>query len=217
MANYIFDLDGTLVDTAPGIDASVQAALAQAAPDVTFRTMAPFIGPPLRPMLAAAYPQLAPEVLERVALAFREIYDRDGWRGVRPFPGATDVLDALAAAGHRLFIATVKPAVPAASIVEATGLRTHVQDLICPDSVTPPFPDKAASVAELMRRHGLVAAETTLIGDGTSDRDAARANGLRFFAALYGFGGLTPEDGTAGALSDLRDLLAELDCSKMLN
>ncbi len=208
MADLIFDLDGTLVDTVPGIEAAIAAALAAEAPDVAVRPIAPFIGPPLRAMLATAYPEVPPAVLDQVAARFRSVYDGGGWADCAAYPGVAATFDALAAAGHRLFVATNKPALATGRILAAVGLAGHVLDRESPDSVAPAHPDKAAAVAALMARHAIDPATTCLVGDGASDAAAAGAHGIAFFAALWGYGGLDLADVAPGhALADLPALL----------
>jgi phosphoglycolate phosphatase len=114
----------------------------------------------------------------------------------------------LHAAGHRCFVATLKPSAPTQRILSRTGLGAYVVEAVSPDNVAPPYADKAASVAALMARYKIRAVTACLVGDAPSDWAAALANGLSFFAATYGYGGLSAADPSYRALAALPDLLA---------
>ena len=186
--DVLFDLDGTLVDSAPGIEAVSREALAEVAPGRTLPPLRPFIGPPIAGVLRRALPDLGPAELDAVVAAFRARYDAGGWRTARPYPGAPEVLAALAGAGIRAFVVTNKPATPTGLIVEALGWRPLLAAAISPDSAAPRFADKAAVVAHLLAAWRVDPASAWLVGDAEDDRAAARAHGIRFVPALYGYG-----------------------------
>lgn len=206
----LLDLDGTLVDSAPGIEAVCGQALADVRPDLALPPLRPFIGPPIGRVLQAALPDLPAADVEAAVARFRVRYDADGWRTAAPFPGAGDVLAGLAARGVAAFVVTNKPAAPTAAILAGQGWDVHVRAAYSPDSATPRHASKAAAIAALLADHGLDPTTAWFVGDAEDDRAAARAHGMRFVPALYGYGRLAPGPDEPLALHALSDLLAAI-------
>jgi phosphoglycolate phosphatase len=206
----IFDLDGTLVDSAPGILASFAGVFAAhgVAPN---RPLTPtLIGPPLRETLASLCDGDDPALLDRLTAAFKAHYDTEGYRQTRPFDGVADMLAGLATAGLGLHIATNKRALPTGQILRHLGWDELFQRVCALDSFTPALPHKTALLGRLLAVAGLSAADGVYVGDRAEDRDAARANGLRFAWALWGFGDAAgaDDDGLRLAVPDSAPLLA---------
>jgi phosphoglycolate phosphatase len=109
--DFIFDLDGTLVDSLPGIQYSIDAALAPS--QRCINDLSARIGPPIRSILQAATGASTKDLDEMERLV-RTSYDSEGWRKTVRYPGATEMLASLHARGSRLFIITNKPRRPTA-------------------------------------------------------------------------------------------------------
>lgn len=197
MKNGLFDLDGTLVDSLPGIKSSTRIAIAQVLPEVGMPDLRAMIGPPIATMFARAWPDLEPEKLACLLAAFRSHYFEEGCLESRPFPGVPETLLRVHAAGVRLFVLTNKPAAPAQKILDTLGLAQFFTTVMAPDSVKPPLRLKPEGALLLMEKFGLKPGETTLVGDGADDAASADACGFRFIAAAYGYG-------TAAASAKLR-------------
>ena len=87
ITQLFFDLDGTLVDSFPGISFSAAAALAQALPGRKVPDFLPFIGPPIREIFRRALPENDPGILAHLEQSFRTSYNSEGWRKTRAYPG----------------------------------------------------------------------------------------------------------------------------------
>lgn len=217
----IFDLDGTLVDSQPGIEHAAAQAVAAVLPGTVLPELRPHIGPPIRRMFERMFAGLDPEVLDQLERAFRQIYDSGGWSHSVAYPGAAEVLGRLRSGGVRLFVATNKPLAPTLKILGHLALAPCLEAVASPDGTSPPLRppalqlpfsglSKAALVELLVRAHGLAEMTGLLVGDSADDARAAAACGLHFTLAAYGYGAHAFSGGPppALALTKLTELLA---------
>ena len=117
---WLFDLDGTLVDSAPGIHASIDHALATLGrPPLPVAQLPRWIGPPLRQSFAEVCADAAE--VERAVDAYRARYAAQGWAEHRVYPGIPELLRQLAAEGAQLAVVTSKVERYARQIVQAAS------------------------------------------------------------------------------------------------
>jgi phosphoglycolate phosphatase len=195
-ATVLLDLDGTLIDSAPGILGSLAAAFAELGiplPDGGLpRTL---LGPPLyRSLPPLVGTDRAPEMLA----VYRRIYSDVGVRECLPFHGIEALLHDLAAAGLTLAVATSKAEVYANKIVEQRGW-TDLFATVCGDTLDADRPTKADVVGEALRRLGNPA-DVIMVGDRLHDVEGARVHGLGCLGAGWGYAA-TGELEEAGALA----------------
>jgi phosphoglycolate phosphatase len=202
--SVIFDLDGTLVDSLPGIEASIRYALQAAALDLPLPSMRDLVGPPIATMLAKLWPDLAKERLQAIIAEFRHHYDAEGCLHSELYTGVAESIRTLRESGLRLFILTNKPHRPSQRILDHHGLGECFVEIVSPDSGEPPFTQKRVGAALLAQRHGLRATSTLLAGDGLDDLEAAMAHGFSFVSATYGYG--------SAARSESPKILARATC-----
>ncbi len=189
MQEIVFDLDGTLVHSLPGIARSVESALTTVGIHSRVNDLNTLIGPPIRVILSRVSGLREESKLNLLEQAFRTHYDSKGWRETTAFPGVVDVLTRAKQEGLRLFVATNKPKAATNAILDGLRLRTYFDDVICRDSVTPPFESKAAMLAYLLTRNSIQAANCLLVGDTTEDIDAGAAVGINTIVVTHGYGG----------------------------
>ncbi|WP_018334562.1 HAD hydrolase-like protein [Actinomycetospora chiangmaiensis] len=182
-----FDLDGTLVDSGPGIRASVllaAQAVGLAAPDD--EQLRALIGPP--------FPRAFRDVLgvdvataDAMMATYREVYGGGLVREVTVYDGVADVLAELAARGDRLAVTTSKPRPFAHEVVAHVGLDKYLAGGVFGAEFDGSVEGKAAVVGLALAAHeGPVLA---LVGDRHHDVDGARAHGLPCVGVGWGFGG----------------------------
>jgi phosphoglycolate phosphatase len=186
--NIIFDLDGTLVDSLPGIEASARYAVEKCLPGIPLPGMRALIGPPIRTMFAQLWPERDRVEIEALVAAFRQHYDTEGCLLSQSYPGVHDTLRDLHDAGMAMFVLTNKLSHSADIILEKAGIRQFFSDVMSPDSVEPPYAVKSEGAALLQTRYHLVPGRTLLMGDGVNDLEAAAACGFVFVEAAYGYG-----------------------------
>jgi phosphoglycolate phosphatase len=184
LRHVVFDLDGTLVDSLPGI----QTALAEAGIPVRRRDLKALIGPPIRQILAELSGLAGGPALDRLERAFRASYDSAGWRRTVCQRGAATMLRGLATGGMSLWLVTNKPAVATGRILGQLGLAGFFTETVCRDSRVPAFESKAAMLLDLLCRRGLRPAETLMVGDTLEDARAAEAAGIDCDLVSHGYG-----------------------------
>ncbi|HEX6734122.1 MAG TPA: HAD hydrolase-like protein [Azonexus sp.] len=201
MARYphiLFDLDGTLIDSAPAILASFREAFAQSGIVPARAIDESVIGPPLVETLQLLSGSDDPVLVARLAEAFKASYDSTGYQATAAYAGVGALLAELAGAGLSLSIATNKRIHPTRLILGHLGWLSHFTHIYALDLYTPRLPDKAAMIGRLLADQGIPKDQAIYIGDRSEDGESAAANGLPFIAATWGYGSLTPSEMRAG-------------------
>lgn len=202
----LFDLDGTLSDSAPGILGALRYAFAASGlPPLDPRTERTLLGPPFYESLP---PLIGEQHLDGVIEAYREHYGAGGMFETTVYDGVTDVLDRLRTAGLRLAVATSKPEHYAVPIVEHLGLADYFAT-VGGDELDGSLGTKALVIGKVLQRLGEPAADTVvMVGDREHDVAGAQAHGISCLGAGWGYG-LPGELEHAGA-SAICDLPGDL-------
>jgi phosphoglycolate phosphatase len=185
MARFVlFDLDGTLSDSAPGILAALRHALdVHAIPRLDAHAEREILGPPFYESLP---PIVGAHRLHSVIEAYRERYDTTMYDTV-VYPGVREVVTALAADGRRLAVATSKPEFYAEPIVEHLGLLPYFET-IGGDSADGTRPTKALVIEQVLKRLGDPdPADVVMVGDRSHDVVGARAHAIECVAVTWGY------------------------------
>lgn len=183
----LFDLDGTLLDSAPDMLATVDRLRAlRDQPPMTLAALRPHVSKGARAMLGAAFPGMAAAERDAMVPAFLQIYEQELGRHSRLFEGVEALLAMLEAAGTRWGIVTNKPEYLARQILPQLGWEVRCAVLIGGDSLAErkPHPLPLLVAAE---RVGLAAQACVYVGDDERDIQAARAAGMPSIAALWGY------------------------------
>ena len=211
--DLLFDLDGTLTDNYAGISASIRHALARlAAPAPDDAELRQYVGPPLRGTFAKLLATDEKEMVERAIAHYRERFAAVGWRENTAYPGIEEALERLRAAGARLYVCTAKPRLYAERIVAHFGFDAHFAAVYGAD-LDGRYDDKATLLAHLVEQERLDPRSAAMIGDRDHDIRAARANGVRAVAVLWGYGSaaeLAGADAIVATPAELPDVLLRL-------
>lgn len=175
-----FDLDGTLVDTAPDLVRALNEAIARFGLDpVPVSEVRAMVGRGARALIERAFARarapLEPAVTESALAHFLQTYGNDITAHSRPFDGVEAALDVLAASGARLSICTNKPSALAHLLMDQLGLTTRFERICGPEDTPAKKPDPAhlfAAVGE-----GDPGRFIALVGDSEPDALAARGAG----------------------------------------
>jgi HAD superfamily hydrolase (TIGR01549 family) len=181
---YVFDVDGTLLDSAEDICGAIQQVL-DTVPcrPVTFEYLKSFIGYHLIDMFRELLPDYTPERVDELISQYRANYLGRGHANTRVYPG---VVEALSALGGRKSTATTKGTPTTRAVLEQFGLLRffdHAQG-------TDGFPSKPAPDVIFASLAGLGASpsDCLFVGDSTADMEAGRRAGVKTCAVRYGYG-----------------------------
>lgn len=184
----LFDLDGTLTDSAPGITNSVAHALAHFGIREEPKNLLKFVGPPLNESLAEFY-GFSPEQTAEAITVFREYFVEKGWCENAPYPGIGELLRELKAAGLRLMVATSKPEVQAVRILKHFGLADYFERICGAPRGNEDGARKASIIRQALSYGDNDTASVVMVGDRRHDVAGAHETGLPCVGVLYGYGG----------------------------
>ncbi len=211
-----FDLDGTLVDSAPDLIGTLNHLLGEHGhPPAPLSAARHLVGHGARALLrhgfaeaGAAWDEGAdPELFDRfIAHYVGRIAEES-----RPFDGVVETLDRLSLRGAILCVATNKRTDLAEALIDAVGLNRHFSAIAGADRVTARKP-AAAHLIEAVRLAGGDPGRAVMVGDASTDTGSARAAGVPCVVCRFGYNDLPPEDLGGDALIDrFEELAAAID------
>jgi phosphoglycolate phosphatase len=200
----VFDLDGTLVDSAPDLRAALNEMLRE-------RGRPPLSLPQVRQMIGDGVPALVaralaasgaePDQSARALPRFLQLYEADAVRLTRPYPAVPETLAALRRRGYRTAVCTNKPQHATHTVLEGLGLLPLFDGIAGGDR----FPVKKPDPGHLLGLIGALGARrdrAAMIGDSENDALVAHAAGVPVVLMRYGYARIDPEQLTADALLD---------------
>ena len=183
----LFDLDGTLVDSAIDLLNAVNVlAQEQGHAPTTIAQLRPVVSKGARAMLAITFPDFDEERREALRQPFLDIYEAAISEHSTPFAGVEDVLAEVEAAGSRWGIVSNKPHYLCVGVVKAMGWSERCALLLGGDSLPrrKPDPDQLLHACAAL---GIDAARAVYVGDDERDIVAANKAGMKSVAALWGY------------------------------
>lgn len=204
-AAVLFDLDGTLVDTADDLAASMNQALVAAGHDpAPARDVRGMVGYGARKMLARGYKLSAgrdasESELDAGLKIFLSHYTDNIAVHSRPFDGVVDLIGDLRRRGAAIAICTNKREALSRRLVEALGITPLFDLIVGADTAAAPKPDPAPVIACI---NGVMARRAVFIGDSDTDIAAASAAGVPCLIAEFGYGPLTKLESAAATFKD---------------
>ncbi|MDE2181479.1 MAG: HAD-IA family hydrolase [Alphaproteobacteria bacterium] len=214
----VFDLDGTLVDTAPDLLAALNTALeAEGRPPVDPGDLRRLVGRGARVLISEAFKMVVgpanPDAQARMLACFLAYYEEHVADRSRPFPGVVETLTALNAQGVRLGVLTNKPHEMSIRLLEALGLSPLFRAIYGQGRKTYLKPDPRL-FADVVHDLGGPGRGAVMIGDSITDVETARGAGAPVILVSYGY---TPEpahslgaDAVVDAFGDIPAAVAKL-------
>jgi phosphoglycolate phosphatase len=182
----IFDLDGTLTDSKPGILGCLRKVIDERGLEFA-GSLDRFIGPPVEEWVSYLLPDGSEEEHAALARDYRACYDREGWSNNSVYPGVREMLVELHTAGFPIYVCTSKHNHFAVRILEAFELAQFFA-AIYGDKLEYASHSKADLLARIIREQSINRGNAWMIGDRCFDIEAAHANSLRCVAAGWGYG-----------------------------
>ncbi|KYH02296.1 HAD hydrolase-like protein [Bradyrhizobium sp. DOA1] len=202
--SVLLDLDGTLVDSKPGIVASAALRVLGhnpgKAPDIV-------IGPPLEDILRVLLAAYGDDRIDEAAIAYRQHYGETGLLGSELYPGISGAIDEMRRAGLRIYLATSKREVFARRILQNLNLAAYF-DGIYGSVPGGELDDKPELLAHILSKHGISPSHSLMVGDHRHDIAGAHAVGMRGLGALWGYG--SREELEAAGADQLVEMSANL-------
>ena len=184
----LFDLDGTLLDTAPDLVGALNHVReAEGLPAVDVAEFSRYASRGARGLLEAGYPEVDGHEIEQRIPAFLDHYAKHSWVDTKPFDGVENLLSALEARGIPWGIVTNKVERLTLPIVAQAGWKARAAVVVCGDSAarSKPHPDPLLLACAAL---GLPPTEVLYFGDDERDLQAGIAAGCPVALAEYGYG-----------------------------
>jgi phosphoglycolate phosphatase len=211
----VFDLDGTLIDTAPDLMDSLNHSLATGAiPAVDANGFRRFVGHGGRVMIERAYREHQKELLadehDRLFSMFIDHYNLNIPGKSRPYPGVVEALDRFQEAGYLLAVCTNKHEAPSRLLLAALGLDKYFAAICGQDTFAFRKPDPR-HLTETIAMAGGDRDRALMVGDSQTDIDTAKAAGIPVVADDFGYTDLhVREFGPSKIISHFDELTVEL-------
>jgi len=181
---YLFDIDGTLLDSAQDICGAVQQVLdTVGCPPQSYEFLKSYIGLHLIALFGDLFPHYTPEQIESLIQMYRTNYLARRHTMTRIYPG---VAEGLAALGGRKSTATTKGSPTTRAVLEQFGLLQHFEHVQGTDG----FPCKPAPdvIFTALNALGARPEDCLFVGDSAADMEAGRRAGVKTCAVRYGYG-----------------------------
>jgi len=213
-ATILFDLDGTLVDSAPDLRAALDRLMkSRGLPPFTRPEVVAMVGDGVRALVERGLAARGLPLDEPALDSFTADYTRNAAVETRPYPGIEAMLERLSATGWRMAVCTNKPVEAARNLLGALGLLPHLAAVGGGDSFAVRKPDPG-HLLETLRLAGGTAEHAIMVGDHHNDVAAAAAAGIPCVFAAWGYGkpemaGAVPVAESVAALPALLDALRQ--------
>ena len=205
----LFDLDGTIADSAPGITASLAWVFEQLGkPIPTPAELLEYVGPPILDSFRDLA-KFTPDEAERALEIYREHYLEHGVYDSTSFDGIGDVLRAIHESPIPMSLATSKPEIPATLILEHFGFARFF-DVITGASADEVRSAKKDVVEEALKRLAAMGADISrpvLVGDRKHDVEGGAEHGVPTIFVRWGYGSPAEEVGTVAAVDTAAELV----------
>lgn len=212
--NIIFDLDGTLVNSAGDILHCLKKAYGSIHELSNVEIRDSFIGPPLYELIKKITPDITEERINLLIKEFRNCYDNSSFPKTRLNDGVYKLIQDLKHLNIKIFIATNKPTIVTKKIL--TNLKIDVfNDVVSLDALAGKKLNKTEMISYIINKWDLQKDTTLMVGDDASDIVAAHNNGISAVAVLGGYGNLktiieTKPLYVLNSIDDFNDLLNKI-------
>jgi phosphoglycolate phosphatase len=189
LKTVLFDLDGTIIDSYPGIQKAFDNAYYKVYNVRNTTSIKSLIGPPIHQILFNCNGETDPDTIDLFVNHFKECYDTEDLKCSVLYDGIPELLQELQSKQIRMFIVTNKRERPTKLIMEFLNLENYFCDFYCSDNKGV-YPSKELMVQDLLKIETVEPSHSILVGDTLQDKRAASFNNVSFVYASYGYGTL---------------------------
>ena len=186
--NVIFDLDGTIINSADSIfqSLSISLELCNIKPLVDLNTK--LIGPSLSELITyVSGLTIENPVHNEITKQFHRHYDNIGYLSSKEYPGMLELMASLNSKGIRIWIATNKRKIPTIRILKLLDILPIIENVYTLDSFIPIIKSKTELLQTLVAKEFLIASDCVYVGDRESDKKAASQNKIKFIMVPWGY------------------------------
>ncbi len=187
LKHYIFDLDGTIIDSEKDIIDCISKAYREAGLTEPEGLNFIKVGPPLIEMIKNLSPHFNDDIIKNISSIFKKVYDNIDYPETTLYPGVLDILKYLTNNDCKLYIATSKRKEPTLRILDKLEVRGYFTDIINTDDKNIGNFTKKEMISILIERYKIDPKQAVMVGDSVSDIIAGKENGLRTIAVLFGY------------------------------
>lgn len=186
--NIIFDFDGTLVDTRPGVVRAFKKVIKNLTKkEIKDEELINLIGTPLIPMLMGVLNTTDETTIKKGSELFKKYYQEDGLYQNVLYPGIKKILEDLKNQSCQLFVVSNKIEIFLQKIMEQHSLKEYFISLVATDG-TDTQSKKADYIKRVLDNYKLKKSETAMIGDTEGDILAAKENSIFSIGITWGYG-----------------------------
>lgn len=184
----LFDLDGTLTDSSPGIIRCLRGAIANVRPDFDFeQDLKPHIGPPIETIFSVLLNTEDQGLIQDAIKHYRSQYSEFGWEDNSVYTGIPDLLAGLCAHGFRLGVATSKAEVFAERILAHFGLASYFE-VIGGSTLDGKRSRKSEVIGHVLEVGKFDPLRTLMVGDRSHDVHGAKSHNIECLGVTWGYG-----------------------------
>jgi phosphoglycolate phosphatase-like HAD superfamily hydrolase len=188
ISNIIFDLDGTLIDSASDVIECLVLSYIKIKIPVPVINEKEVMGPPLLEIIQKLSPDIDSDTRNKLILAFRNLYDNLSYDKTSVLDGAYEALNKLNLLNKSMFIATSKAKLPVYNILTKFNMIKFFKDIVTVDIYENVKLSKNDMIKHIIDKHALIKNQTIIIGDTISDIEAGKKNNILSIAFTEGYG-----------------------------
>tara|TARA_B100000242_G_C43051616_1_gene491342 strand:- start:696 stop:1334 length:639 start_codon:yes stop_codon:yes gene_type:complete len=184
--NFIFDLDGTIIDSSSGIYKGYTEAIIPFSKPIRKKIFVNHIGPPIQDIIKVIHPELKPKDLEFITKNFRNLYDNKYFLDFKVYKKIHEEIEKISKS-NQCFIVTNKPTSPAKIIIKKLNLDKFFIETIGVDYFIKKGCIKSKNLSYLIKKFSLNTKASIYIGDTYSDFICSKDNNISFIGFLRGY------------------------------
>tara|TARA_A100000164_G_C21887331_1_gene763466 strand:- start:1060 stop:1692 length:633 start_codon:yes stop_codon:yes gene_type:complete len=200
---YLFDLDGTLIDSSPEIIKTYNTVFIKNNITPSREVSEDIIGPPLRDTMSNLIPSEEESKIDKIIKDFISLYDNKFCTESSLYDGVYETLDRLSKK-NRLILITNKRFIPTKKILYSNGIINFFEKYFSVDTKSRSSFNKSSLIKNVMQEMKLDPKKTVYIGDTKGDLNASKDNNIDFIFAEYGYG--KSEKNFLNKISDIGEL-----------